>query len=391
MATVYLAAGPQARPQGRDQGPEARPGRGPGRRAVRRRDQDHGGALSIRTSCRCSTAGPQVRGAAGRFLYYVMPYIEGETIREKLNRETQFGIDEAVRITTEVADALDYAHRHGVIHRDIKPENILLHDGRAMVMDFGIALAVSAAAGGRMTETGLSLGTPHYMSPEQATADKAHHGAQRRLLAGQRALRDADRRAPAHGHFGAADHHEDRDRRAAASARAAEVGAAERGGGAREGAGEAPGRPVRERPGIPEALANPAFRYGAGVGGRNVVRSRPNLATTALAAATVLLTLALGWSLLGRDRPKPGSPMRFDITPDSGQRLVGRRETATRWPRTAPESSTWVRAGAARANSGCGPSIVWRPSRFRVPREGEPRPCQRTVDPSRSWWASRCL
>ncbi|MGH7584387.1 MAG: protein kinase domain-containing protein, partial [Gemmatimonadales bacterium] len=83
-----------------------------------------------------------------------------------------FGIDEAVKITSEVADALDYAHRHGVIHRDIKPENILLHDGRPMVMDFGIALAVSAAAGGRMTETGLSLGTPHYMSPEQATADK---------------------------------------------------------------------------------------------------------------------------------------------------------------------------------------------------------------------------
>jgi serine/threonine-protein kinase len=106
------------------------------------------------------------------FLFYVMPYIEGETIRDRLNRETQLGIDEAVRITREVADALDYAHRHGVIHRDIKPENILLHDGRAMVMDFGIALAVSAAAGGRMTETGLSLGTPHYMSPEQATADR---------------------------------------------------------------------------------------------------------------------------------------------------------------------------------------------------------------------------
>ncbi len=104
-------------------------------------------------------------GEADSFLYYVMPYIEGETLRDKLTRETQFGIDEAVRITTDVADALDYAHRHNVIHRDIKPENILLHDGRPMVADFGIALAVSAAAGGRMTETGLSLGTPHYMSP----------------------------------------------------------------------------------------------------------------------------------------------------------------------------------------------------------------------------------
>ncbi|MDH5643043.1 MAG: protein kinase, partial [Gemmatimonadota bacterium] len=109
---------------------------------------------------------------SGPFLFYVMPFIDGETLREKLNRETQLGIDEAVKITTEIADALHYAHGNNVIHRDIKPENILLHNGRPMVADFGIALAVSAAAGGRMTETGMSLGTPHYMSPEQATADK---------------------------------------------------------------------------------------------------------------------------------------------------------------------------------------------------------------------------
>ena len=115
-------------------------------------------------------------GSADGFLFYVMPYIQGETLRAKLDRETQFGIDEAVRITRDVADALDYAHRHGVVHRDIKPENILLHDGRPMVADFGIALALSAAAGGRMTETGMSLGTPHYMSPEQATADKEISG-----------------------------------------------------------------------------------------------------------------------------------------------------------------------------------------------------------------------
>jgi len=111
-------------------------------------------------------------GSAGGFLFYVMPYIEGETLRGRLDREKQLGIEDAVRIAREVADALDYAHRQGVIHRDIKPENILLHDGRPMVADFGIALAVSAAAGGRMTETGLSLGTPYYMSPEQATAEK---------------------------------------------------------------------------------------------------------------------------------------------------------------------------------------------------------------------------
>ncbi|HXD22480.1 MAG TPA: serine/threonine-protein kinase, partial [Gemmatimonadaceae bacterium] len=111
-------------------------------------------------------------GTADGFLFYVMPFIEGETLRDKLNRETQLSVDEAVRIAREVLDALQYAHEHGIVHRDVKPENILLHGGHAMVADFGIALAVSAAAGGRMTETGLSLGTPHYMSPEQATAEK---------------------------------------------------------------------------------------------------------------------------------------------------------------------------------------------------------------------------
>ncbi len=115
-------------------------------------------------------------GTADGFLFYVMPFIEGETLRDKLNRETQLGIDEAVRLAREVLDALEYAHMRGVIHRDIKPENILLHGGHALVADFGIALAVSAAAGGRMTETGLSLGTPHYMSPEQATAEKEISG-----------------------------------------------------------------------------------------------------------------------------------------------------------------------------------------------------------------------
>ena len=111
-------------------------------------------------------------GTADGFLFYVMPYIDGETLRAKLDRETQLGVDDPARTACEIADALEYAHQHGIVHRDIKPENILLHGGHAMVADFGIALAVSAAAGGRMTETGLSLGTPHYMSPEQATAER---------------------------------------------------------------------------------------------------------------------------------------------------------------------------------------------------------------------------
>jgi serine/threonine-protein kinase len=110
-------------------------------------------------------------GEADGFLYYVMPFIEGESLRDRLRREKQLPVEDAVRIGHEVADALDYAHRHGVIHRDIKPENILLHDGRALVADFGIALAASKA-GSRMTETGMSLGTPHYMSPEQAMGER---------------------------------------------------------------------------------------------------------------------------------------------------------------------------------------------------------------------------
>ena len=111
-------------------------------------------------------------GEADGFLFYVMPYVEGESLREKLEREKQLPVDAAVRIATDVAEALDYAHRHGVIHRDIKPGNVLIHDGQPMISDFGIALAVSVGGGNRLTETGLSLGTPHYMSPEQATGDQ---------------------------------------------------------------------------------------------------------------------------------------------------------------------------------------------------------------------------
>src|SRR4051794_14208114 len=111
-------------------------------------------------------------GEADSFLFYVMPFVEGETLRDRLTREKQLAVPDALRIAEEVAAALDYAHRHGVVHRDIKPENILIHDGQALVADFGIALAASKAGGARMTETGMSLGTPHYMSPEQAMGER---------------------------------------------------------------------------------------------------------------------------------------------------------------------------------------------------------------------------
>ena len=109
-------------------------------------------------------------GQADGELFYVMPYVEGESLRAKLNRERQLSIDEALRITCEVASALDHSHRHGIIHRDIKPENILLEDGQALLADFGIARA-SSLTGEKLTSTGVSLGTPTYMSPEQGMAD----------------------------------------------------------------------------------------------------------------------------------------------------------------------------------------------------------------------------
>jgi hypothetical protein len=112
-------------------------------------------------------------GEADGLLYYVLPFVRGESLRAKLTRERQLGLDEALMITKQVASALDYAHRQGLVHRDIKPENILIQEGEAMLTDFGIALAVKEAGGSRLTETGLSLGTPQYMSPEQATGDRS--------------------------------------------------------------------------------------------------------------------------------------------------------------------------------------------------------------------------
>jgi serine/threonine protein kinase len=132
-------------------------------------------------------------GEVDGLLFYVMPYVEGETLRHRLEREKQLPVDEAVRIAAAVAGALDYAHRHGVIHRDLKPENILLHEGQPVVADFGIALAVSNAGGARVTTTGISLGTPQLHVAGTSDGRSPDRRANRHLLARRRHIRDARR------------------------------------------------------------------------------------------------------------------------------------------------------------------------------------------------------
>ena len=111
-------------------------------------------------------------GEADGFLFYAMPYVEGESLRDRLNCEKQLPLEDALEIASEVADALGSAHRRKVIHRDIKPENILFEEGHAVVGDFGIARAITAAGETKLTETGIAVGTPAYLSPEQASGER---------------------------------------------------------------------------------------------------------------------------------------------------------------------------------------------------------------------------
>ncbi len=261
-------------------------------------------------------------GEADSFLYYVMPYVEGDTLRDRLDRDHQLPVDEAARIATNVAEALDYAHSHGVIHRDIKPANILLHAGKPVISDFGIALAVGAAGGGRLTETGLSLGTPHYMSPEQATGD-AHVGPATdiyalgcvlyEMLVGDPPFMGSTPQAVLGkiitGEFDPVTKYRKTvpANIEATIRRALEKVPADRFIGAQKFA---------------KALSDPGFRHGdgavAGVAGSVGPWKRMTVGFSSLAA---LMTLAFGWALL---RPEPPSAIqRFEVI--SGEPLpIGR-------------------------------------------------------------------
>jgi serine/threonine-protein kinase len=251
-------------------------------------------------------------GEADGFFFYVMPYVQGETLRDRLDREKQLPVEEGVRIAVAVAAAMGHAHRQGVVHRDIKPANILFQDGEPVVSDFGIAIAVGAAGGDRLTETGLSLGTPFYMSPEQATGDMAV-GASSDIYSLGCVLYEMLVGEPPH----------------LGTTTQAILGRIISG---------APVPPAEQRPSIPvhvnaailkalerlpadrfpsaqefaQALKNPAFRHGGGVASQV-----PGTGTSWRAAAvgavalSVALAAALGWTLF---KPAPPQPVgRFSL------------------------------------------------------------------------------
>ena len=268
-------------------------------------------------------------GEADGFLFYVMPYVGGETLQDRLLREKQLSVDEAVRIASAVAGALDYAHRQGVVHRDIKPANILFQDGQPVVSDFGIALAVGAGSGARLTETGLSVGTPYYMSPEQATGE-AHVGPPSDLYALGCVLYEMLVGEPPYtggtaqavlGKILTGAAAAPREVRPtipgnvdAAIRRALEKVPADRFAAGRDFAA---------------ALADAGFRHGEGTG-REGPTARPLWNPLAIGSTGVaaLLALILGWQLLRPEPPaavtdvdivvNPGSPppRAFDLAPD---------------------------------------------------------------------------
>ena len=256
-------------------------------------------------------------GDADGFLFYVMPYVEGDTLKDRLDREHQLPVGDAVQIATDMAEALDYAHRQGVIHRDIKPGNVLLQAGKPVISDFGIALAVGVAGRGRLTETGLSLGTPHYMSPEQATGDQlvgastdtyALGSVLYEMLVGEPPYPGTTAQAVlgkiiAGKPVSAMEHRSSVPANVDAAVRCAlEKLPADRFGSVQE---------------FVRALEDEHFRYGelvtvaadVGVGPWN----RLTMAFAALASLLAVTTLIAGWGWL-RPGPEPGVPTRAAVT-----------------------------------------------------------------------------
>ncbi|MCH8811217.1 MAG: serine/threonine-protein kinase, partial [Gemmatimonadetes bacterium] len=262
-------------------------------------------------------------GEADSFLFYVMPYVEGETLRDRIDREKQLPVDEAVALASKVAGALQHAHEHGVIHRDIKPANILLQDGEPVVSDFGIALAVGAAGSNRLTETGLSLGTPYYMSPEQATGDQTVGAATDiyalgavlyEMLIGDPPYMGSTAQAIL-GRIIAGKVASATEERASVPAN---VDAA-----IRKALEKLPADRFTSAQDFARALADPAFRHGVEVeAGSGAGRGLWNPLSVALGALAVVFGLGFGWSTLRPAAPAPLPVSRQVISAAPGLPVV---------------------------------------------------------------------
>ena len=244
-------------------------------------------------------------GEADGFLFYVMPYVRGETLRERIDREKQLPVDEAVAIAVAVAHALQTAHEAGVVHRDIKPGNILLSGGGPLVADFGIALAVGSAGGERLTETGLSIGTPHYMSPEQATGDQvvgpasdifALAGVLYEMLVGEPPYTGTSVQAIFAKLIQGAP----------VSATAARRSVPPNVDGAIRNALERlPADRFREAGDFAKALSDPSFRHGETAGVSPAIHRRWQVGVFAAVATAVALALISTWALTRAPPPAP--------------------------------------------------------------------------------------
>ena len=260
-------------------------------------------------------------GEADSFLFYVMPYVEGETLGDRLGREQQLHVDEAVKIATDLAEALDHAHRQKVVHRDIKPANVLLRDGRPLIADFGIALAVGAAGGTRLTETVLSVGTPYYMSPEQATGDQFVGPASDiyalacvlyEMLVGEPPFPGATAQAVL-GKIIAGDLVSATKQRPSIPAN---IDAA-----LRCALEKLPADRFTSAQNFARALGDPHFRHGGALAGAAGVGGSPwNRLTLALAGLAALFAAGFGWALTRSDPSSPVSRFSVSIPEDQAFR-----------------------------------------------------------------------
>ncbi|MEJ7812941.1 MAG: protein kinase [Gemmatimonadaceae bacterium] len=290
-------------------------------------------------------------GAADEFLYYVMPYVEGESLRAKIDRDRQLSVEETIDIARAVAAALAYAHEHGVVHRDIKPENVLLQHGQALVADFGIALAVTAAGGTRLTEAGLSIGTPHYMSPEQAAGDRVLDARSDIYALGAITYEMLTGDPPHTAKSVQAVIAKILTESPSPISRSRDLVPANVDAAVQRALAKSPADRFVRAAHFADALTNPGFRLPETAGVRIAAgRSGPNRTTWrwAVASATLAIGLLAGWSIRTATSPRAvaraARPVVFFLPLDSGTAVAG-------YPAMSPDGTALVYpAGDAGSN-----------------------------------------